>query len=208
MNIILSALSIVIGIAGFLYAVVANKRRRKERLHRQQRFEWNHIYQGVRQICRDLLKSGFRPELLIGVPGAGLIITELTVIELGDVLPVYIIQQLPKSSIEDFPLASGASFNTEKWKYWIPSEILALKDKKVLVIDDYAPSGDTLTFLKKELIKQGFKKDNIRTAVLVAPESLRETNKAPDIIWFWVDSTHVYMPWGHGSKRVRKNEII
>ena len=207
MGVIITIIGILLGAGGLVFAILTYKKSRKERLHRQQRFEWNHIYQGVRYICQRIQQMNFVPDFLIAVPGAGLIPTELAVIELGDRIPIFMIQQVPKLREKELGWENGTKYETEKWAYWIPSEILQQKEKKVLIFDDYAPTGDTLTGLKKELVKQGFKRDHIKTAALVAPESLKETSKNPDFTWFWVDSCHVWMPWGHGSKIVRKGDV-
>jgi hypoxanthine phosphoribosyltransferase len=197
---------LVVGLSGFTFAVLNERRRRRQVLHRQQRFEWDHVYQGVRQLCRAIARDGFMPDVLIGIPGAGLILDTLAVIEWGDSLPVYVIHQEP---IDALPPANyaGVTFETSKWRYFISMEVLSLSQKKVLILDDYAHAGDTLRELRRVLETNGFRRDHVRTAALVANTGLKEIAKAPDYVWFWVDTFDVHMPWGHASKRVRKGEL-
>src|SRR5947207_1838260 len=153
----------VIAIASFGFAVRNESRRRKERLHRQQRFEWEHVTQGVRQLCKQIRSSGFEPDFLIGIPGAGMILIELSVIELGEDIPIYNVQQKHSGTSGQF-FGAGVEVQTAKWRYWIPSEILQQTDRRVLLLDDYAQSGDTLFGLRAALMEKGFAPEKICTA--------------------------------------------
>jgi hypoxanthine phosphoribosyltransferase len=196
---------LAVGLAGFTFAVLNERRRRRQVLHRQQRFEWEHIYQGVRQLCKRISRDGFRPDALIAIPGAGLIPVELAVIEWGDFLPVYTIHQEPVT--RNPSTLPSVTFETSKWRYFVPSDLLSLNHLSILLLDDYAHSGDTLRELRRALEAHGFAHDRIRTAALIATTGLKEVAKAPDYVWFWVDTFDVHMPWGHASKRVRTGEL-
>lgn len=81
------------------------------------------------------------------------------------------------------------------------------KGKAVLILDDYAQSGDTLLQVRQNLEWLGFGSDCIRTAALVSVRGLQESGKKPDFTWFWVDGPDVHMPWGHASKKVRTGAV-
>ena len=200
-------LGIFTGLFGVGYALYTEYKRRTERLHRQQRFEWSHVTQGVRQICKWLKRDRFNPDFLIGVPGAGVILTELAVIELGEEIPIYMIYQKPAKDKVGFGFDHGYEFTTAKWRYWIPSELLAQKNLKGLIIDDYAQSGDSLRELKKALIDNGFQQKSIKTAALISVAGLWESQKNPDYSWFKAETHDVHMPWGHASKKIRTAEV-
>ena len=193
--------SYALALSSLTFAVYTSRKRQKEILHRQQRFEWAHVEAGIRQLCRWITRE-FSPDFLLAIPGAGVILTELAVIELGDTHPIFVAQQLPESSKETFP-PGGVEFATAKWRYWFPTEILLQKHKNVLIIDDYAQSGDTLVQVRQTLEGLGFDPDHIKTAALISVRGLQESGKKPDFTWFWVEGHDVHMPWGHASKKVR-----
>lgn len=200
-------IGIFTGLFGFGYAIYSEYKRRTERLHRQQRFEWSDVSQGVRQICKWVKKDQFIPDFIIGVPGAGVILSELAVIELGEKTPIFMIYQKPANDSESFGFEHGHEFKTAKWRYFIPSELLAQKGRKGLVIDDYAQSGDSLRELKKALIEKGFPQEDLKTAALISVAGLWESQKNPDYSWFKAETHDVHMPWGHASKKIRTAEI-
>lgn len=194
-----------IGLSSLSFAYYTFRRRQREIFHRQQRFEWTHVEAGVRQLCRWITRT-FTPDFFLAIPGAGVILTELAVIELGDRHPLIMAQQLPRKSVEEFP-QGGREFVTAKWRYWLPDAVASYATKKVLILDDYAQSGDTLIEFRKALETLAFPADSIKTAALISTRGLRESGKTPDFTWFWVDGPEVHMPWGHASKKVRTGEV-
>ena len=199
--------SILIGALGLGFGIYTYLKQRKERLHRQQRFEWNHIYQGVRQLCKWLKRDSFIPDFIVTVPGAGGVLATLASIELGEQVPVYLCHQKSIGKDQEFIAKRGEFVETAKWVYRIPDEVVALTNKKLILLDDYAQSGQTLKNIKDKLIESGFPKENIRSAALISVVGLKESNMSPDYTWFWVDSYDVHMPWGHASSRVRMGEF-
>lgn len=206
---VINVLGFAIGIIGLIYAFYSENKRKKEQIHRQQRFEWGHVQQGVKQICNWIKQDKFNPDFLLTVPGAGIILTELASIELGEGMPIYIVQQTPVQQSKTSHALSGLEIKTSKWHYFIPQDIFThkKKDTKVLIIDDYAQSGDTLYEIKNTLVANGFKSENIKTASLITLKGLVESSKSPDYSWFFVDTYDVHMPWGHASKKVRTGRL-
>lgn len=185
-----------IGLLSAAFSVWAYRRQQRQVLHRQERFEWTHVQQGVRQVCRLLQKRGFHPEALIAVPGAGVLLSELAIIEINEWLPIVMIYQKKKSDASPFPFSGGVEVTTSKWRYYLSSDVLALKECRVLIFDDYAQSGDTLITLRDAMLNHGFARRAICSASLLNNRALRESGKVPDIAWFWVDTFDVHMPWG------------
>jgi hypoxanthine phosphoribosyltransferase len=171
-------------------------------------FEWDDVERGVRELCNQIIDHDrFRPDFLLGVPGAGVILTELALFEIGDeYLPMYMIHQKPVTSSHLFDSTNGVEFRTPNWRYWIPPEIRSKTKQKVLVLDDYAQTGASLRELKACLISEGFRGDNVKTAAFIATSNLWEAGVQPDYWWRRVDTWDVQMPWGHASKRIRMGE--
>ena len=88
-------------------------------------------------------------------------------------------------------------FKTQKWYAYIPKYISHYKDKRILIIDDFAMTGDFLIELKRTLINHaGFKEQNIKTMCIATTEFSVENGKSPDYYWKKFDSSKVYLPWG------------
>lgn len=87
-------------------------------------------------------------------------------------------------------------FETTKWYAYIPNEILEYKNKRLLIVDDFAMSGDYLFNLTDALLNMGFQKTNIRTMCLATTEIAINDKKAPDYYWRAVDKSVIYLPWG------------
>lgn len=87
-------------------------------------------------------------------------------------------------------------FETKKWYSYIPNNMLDYKDKKLLIIDDFAMSGDFLQVLKNTLINAGFQEKNIITMCIATTEVAIKSENAPTYYWKDFTTTDVYMPWG------------
>lgn len=87
-------------------------------------------------------------------------------------------------------------FETSKWYVYIPMNIFEYNNKKILIIDDFAMSGEYLSTLANLLIDNGFDKHHIRTICLATTKVAVESNKAPDYYWKEVIPGDFYLPWG------------
>jgi hypoxanthine phosphoribosyltransferase len=54
---------------------------------------------------------------------------------------------------------------------FLPEGLRGLKEKRVLLVDDFAMSGDGLLRVKNQLLEYGFAADSIRTGSVVATKS-------------------------------------
>ena len=192
---IIALVGTLVAIVAFVYSAYVERRRRREQLHRQQRFEWTHIQQGVKQICTWLRADRFAPELIIAVEGGGVIVAALAAIEFGDTVPIYVANE-PGGPLNGNRLkidVSGGQLS-------IPTELLEKKGVRVLICDDFAVSGATLDAIKTRIVSHGLK---AKTAALVGVETIKRFSAEPDYVWFISDNSNVYMPWGHADQGVR-----
>lgn len=199
----LAVIGIVIsGSFGMLALVYERMKRKREELNRQQRFEWPHIHSGIRQIAAWLRRRKFQPDIIIAIPGGGTALADLLAMEFGEFVPVLPVQQF-QNKHAPMPDPNYKTCATAKWTFRLPLKVISDTNQKVVIIDDFASSGDSLRQIKTLFTESGVPSKNVLTVSLVAVAVLKETGKAPDYAWFWVDSYEVHMPWGHASKVIR-----
>ena len=104
-----------------------------------------------------------------------------------------------KSSVPNYFEPFYHICETRKWHAYVPKEISHHKDKKILIIDDFVLTGELGSKLKETLIGEGFKKDSIKFAGVIATESAIEGEKPPDYYWKRINHTVFYFPWGEGK---------
>ena len=90
-------------------------------------------------------------------------------------------------------------YTTNKWYAYVPEVIFVNKKIKVLIVDDFAMSGDFIYGFKEYLLKNGFNDSNIKTACVITTNVAINNNKAPNYYWKTVDSDDFYFPWGKAS---------
>lgn len=114
--------------------------------------------------------------------------------------------EVPRSSVaQGGDNDSRLCARTAKWLYCLPVISVHSSRKKILIIDDFSSSGDSLRELKKCILESNEMLE-VRTASLISVKSLQEAGKAPDYTWFWVDTHEVHFPWGHASKKIRSGK--
>lgn len=88
------------------------------------------------------------------------------------------------------------TIETKKYKQYIPKQLLENKQAKLLILDDFAMSGDSMLAITKFLIENGFVRENIKTATIVCTDAAFYAKKAPDFIWLKTSHIDFYFPWG------------
>lgn len=74
---------------------------------------------------------------------------------------------------------------------------MAYNTNNLLIVDDFAMSGEYLEKLKECLIHElGFQPSKIRTLCLATTQVAVNNNTAPNYSWRISDSAIVYLPWG------------
>jgi hypoxanthine phosphoribosyltransferase len=113
---------------------------------------WNHIHNLLIRLATRIKKSGFKPDIIVGVSRGGWIPARI----MSDILENNILANV---SVE-FYVDIGKS----KQKPTITQPIsTSVKNMKVLVVDDLADSGESLNLVKAHLEKQGAQEIRIAT---------------------------------------------
>lgn len=162
-----------------------------ERLH-----ERTDLQVAARSLARKL-KQEFKPDIILSPSARGGIIAFFLRQDISENIPIFVgVCQWRKSDRFEGNMSSFSSVETENWQIYVPSAILDNKDKNILILDDFAMTGDTLRKMKELLVGKGVSEDNIRTMAVVATKVAILGNKGPNYQWLEVDSPSFYFPWG------------
>lgn len=114
--------------------------------------EFDEIIRLCKELARQVKRSRFKPDIIIGVSRGGWVPARL----LSEYLGVKLIASIGVCSYDE---------NNKKCKPFLVEELgVDIKDKRVLVIDEVADSGETLEFVKKYLAS--FKPKKMSLAVI------------------------------------------
>ncbi|MBG1265239.1 hypothetical protein [Nostoc sp. WHI] len=143
------------------------------------------------------IKREFHTELIITPGLRGGIFSELLKDKIDYNLPTFVGISIWKQERQsDLNLADFLLIETNKWNVYIPKSIFRYDNRKVLIVDDFAISGDFLYNLKQLLLSQGFLPQNVKSACILTTKLAVKNHKAPDYYWRQVDRIDVYFPWG------------
>ena len=115
---------------------------------------WDKAYRLGRKIARKIKKSGFIPDLVIGVARGGLVPARIVCDFLHQ-------KDLASMKVEHWGIA--ATNGTARIKFPLPEEI-DISGKRILVVDDVADTGDTYHIILAHLNERS--PAEVRTAVL------------------------------------------
>lgn len=142
------------------------------------RVSWEELEELVENLAGEIVSS-YRFDMLIGVLRGGMIVAHL----LSDILGIDEIYPVGCSSYTDI-------YQRSQVRIYHPLNVDTLEDKKVLVVDDVADSGETLKTIVEKVVAPKNPKD-YRTATLhIKPWSIFK----PDYYVEKVDAWIVY-PW-------------
>jgi hypoxanthine phosphoribosyltransferase len=85
---------------------------------------------------------------------------------------------------------------TFSWELYIPKEVWKYKDKKILLVDDIAITGNFISTMRNLFHENGFRENNIKIACIVTTQGLIENETAPDYYYKIIDESYFYFPWG------------
>jgi hypoxanthine phosphoribosyltransferase len=92
------------------------------------------------------------------------------------------------------------SVQTDKYYSYIPKSMIELAKRndnlKLLIIDDFAETGQSLDYIKNFLGDHNFNPDNIKTATIVANRLAIKNMKLPDEAGIKTNETEFTFPWG------------
>ena len=178
--------------------------RKSRTLEKQKRsLDFEDMLAGAKEIKAAIQESGFAPEIIFtpGLRGA----TFANLLEdefIGATQPVIVgITFFNKSGSNYFDNINGYQLIiTERWQLLIPDLLFTQNKKRLLIVDDFALTGDFLSMLKKKLVDDyGFEVRNIRTATLATTNVAVAARYAPNFFWYKALDPNFYFPWGQAK---------
>lgn len=186
---------ILVGVAGVVLTIYFAKK--AERLNRlRKRLEWTDLQTAANDLGQRIKKEC--PPAAIVTPGlTGATFVNLLVGDFPLQPPVFVGTRTWKENAHG-PIPNNGSFliETKKWLVTVPKAVTEYKDGIVLIVDDFAMSGDFLDALRNLLTSEGVPFDNIRSATIAVTKVAIRNHKAPDYYWWLADDDDFYFPWG------------
>jgi len=186
-----SASITVVSILVSIFVFRKNRKLQKE----LKSFKWEKVHSSSLELGK-IIKKDFSPDVILTyTPRSGII--ALLLRDLVNVKsPVFVGVVFHKKSPIGFAPSHFWKVETNKMDIFIPDALLDYIDKKILIVDEYTLTGDSLSVLKSFLIQKGFNEKKIRTASLIKTTTAEISKKSPDYSFFTVDYTDFYLPWG------------
>ncbi len=194
LNIVLAVLSVA-GTAGtFFYGIKSSRLERERR-----KLTWDDLTVAAMDLAQKL-KRTFQPELIFALSAKGTAISLIGLPELGCHLPLYV-GLAEDERHHKFPFAPEhfERLATTKWTLHIPIALFANNEKRVLILDDFVMSGDSLKSVVELLVSKGFNRNNLKTAAIISTRVAADAGKAPDYCWRTVADANFYFPWGKAN---------
>ena len=179
-NIIPSIASALFGAAfTSIFSIKAIKERKKLKSERI-RMKWGEAERTAENLAKKIKDEGFIPDVIF-IPdirsGTVANMIERHLCDSWKVVPIIVGTLMEKgvaydknfsNTFRDFYLQPDEIYNDSSWHIHVPQTIIELKDKKILIIDDFYLKGGVCNVLKKFFIKEyKFDKENIKFACLV-----------------------------------------
>jgi len=142
------------------------------------------------------IKKDFVPDVVFTPGLRGATFANLLVAEFNEEIPVVVGISIIKQDATVINLPNYHLIETTKWSVYIPEQLFAFSQKNILIVDDFAMSGDFLHNLSATLIARGFAKEHIRTMCVAVTKVAIKAHKAPDYYWFQAEEANFYFPWG------------
>jgi len=157
-------------------------------------------YDDLQAAANDLgvkINKAFTPDAVF-TPGLhGATFANLLVAELETEVPVLVGVSSWKDSAKPITSVAGhRMLETNKWLVHVPEALLSGQYSSILVVDDFAMSGDFLQLIVTMLTAAGTKKEQIMTACVVTTTVAVQNHKAPNFYWQQTVDDTFYFPWG------------
>jgi hypoxanthine phosphoribosyltransferase len=171
---------------------------RAEQLNRRQRdLDWPRFRSAASDLARAVDRSGFMPDFILSTSDRGAIVSNLVARELRRQIPIITVGYLDEEdevSIPGFLTLCGTKATT-----FLPKGLKGMKDKKVLLLDDFVMSGDGILRVKNQLLEYGFPADCIRSGSVVATKVSIANKKGPDFFAREARDLDFFFPWGRAK---------
>lgn len=138
----------------------------------------------------------FHPEVIFSPGLRGATFANLLLDASGEV-PVFVgVSTWKESAVGIKQIAGYVAIETKKWFVHVPEALFTVANQRLLVVDDFAMSGDFLEKLRELCISRGFKPESIKTLAIVTTKVAKDNHKAPDYCWMQTPDSSFYFPWG------------
>ncbi len=190
-SISVAVLGIALTTAVAVYYGRENRKLQRERIS----FTWDELYTGARDLAKKV-RGGFVPEIVLAISVRGATVAGIVVLEFDIGLPLFTCIQDDLNARFSFQPFDHTLIQTRKWSIYIPNALRAHADKRILIVDDFAMSGDLLDAVRRQIIEFGFREQSIKAATLVCATDAIGGHKAPEFYWHETPTHRFYFPWG------------
>lgn len=171
---------------------------RAEQLNRRQRdLDWPRFRNAASDLARSIDRSGFMPDFILSISDRGAIVGNLVARELRRQIPIITVGYLDQT--EAFPIPGFLTLHGTKATTFLPEGLKDLRDKRVLLLDDFVMSGDGMQRVKSQLLEYGFAADCIRSGSVVATKISTANSKGPDFFAREARDIDFFFPWGRAK---------
>jgi len=202
----ITLVSFVIGIVGFCWGIVTwtyNYKKTRRLYDQLRRVTWDEIRLGSREL-RSKFEHDFHPTAVFAPCRRGATIANLMFDTSENILLHVGIRTDKRVKDQEMsthlPTKDWKVVETDKYYHYVPRALIdflhANLDAKLLVLDDFAMTGDSLKGFTDFFESQGVKRENIKTVALVGTRASIEGKNLPDLCWFKTTEEQFYFPWG------------
>jgi len=197
MDVIVGWAGFAVGAVGAVLAAVAfwDAVRSRRRL---KTIAWEDLQKAARHLASKIKNEDFIPDLIIAPGPRGGIVAEL-VAQQFTMPPHILVGTTVRAKDADSwrtPI-TFVEFPSVKWSVFFPEQVTELcPGSKILLIDDYARTGESITLISDWLASCGNDNTNIKTATVAVSEIAIDNQRDPDHHWKRVDSSDFSFPWG------------
>lgn len=191
-------LAIIFGITTIIgvYLTIRYGQKFSELEKQRKTIHWTDLLISAKELALQMKKE-FVPDVIITPGTNGATFVNILKNEISEDIPVLVGMNFSKSEkMTSIKMSDMLLIETSKTISYIPKYIMKFKDKKILIADDFAMSGDFINQMKSYLVKKQFKEENIKIMCIVATKIAIQSNKSPDYYWTISDDSNFYFPWG------------
>lgn len=194
---------VIIGYSGFTVGLVglglaAWQALRAEQLARRVRsITWADLQVAAHKLAKQCERNKVRPSTIVAPSPLGGIVAELIRSELAPDCPILVGVIYSSNSKMPDSLHGFVKRVGPRWTVFVPNQNNKLWSVGyVLIIDDFARTGETIKAVKDALIAQGASPEKLATAAVAVSDIALDNDRAPDFYWRAVHDINFSFPWG------------
>ena len=186
---------LLVGVVGVILTIYYSRKADEINLKRK-RLEWPDIQAASTDLARRI-KKDFIPSAIVTPGLTGATFANLLIEQFPNQPPVFVGTRTWKDEPHgDIPREDSFTIETKKWYVTIPASIAKYVDGPILIVDDFAMSGDFMDMLRQKLVETGISKESIRSATIAVTKVAIRNHKGPDYYWWVADDDDFFFPWG------------